>query len=336
MNPLFDNTSGPRKPKDPGYVLARQTKIVEPLKNYSGSEEETPKDPNQKAAIELIHKKLDAIYEDEPDAKEEIKEAEAAPKRSAHQQVMHELSNSGMSLAEIQKAWHEYYANLDNKGKHEVWREFYANSNGQPTPAGTAYKKAANKHTAAVAEHKQQATQKAEAIEPQPELQLHPTAETDNQHRVVVAEHQTMTEAPVADKNPVKSTRAKRGANALRKHVVEKVKLSAAQQEKAKQHAHSLLFGIGSGALVIVIFLFSFFNEMIIAPFIQPSRAVSETPIILTSNSVAVSENPEVIIPKINVQIPVDYTQKSVQEDDFQASLENGIVHYASINMPGE
>jgi len=62
---------------------------------------------------------------------------------------------------------------------------------------------------------------------------------------------------------------------------------------------HSLLFGLGVGGMVLVIFLFSFFNERFIAPFIQPSRVATGTPIIATAASI--SSAPEIIIPKINV-----------------------------------
>jgi len=87
---------------------------------------------------------------------------------------------------------------------------------------------------------------------------------------------------------------------------------------------------------VLVIFLFSFFNEVIIAPFIQPSRVAAATPIIVDANTVAPSANPEVIIPKINVEIPVSYSQTSTNESAIETALEDGIVHYPTTVKPGE
>jgi sortase A len=96
----------------------------------------------------------------------------------------------------------------------------------------------------------------------------------------------------------------------------------------------SLLFGFGIGSIVVLVFLFSFFNERFIAPFIQPSRNVTNTPII---NDVGeIGPNPEVIIPKINVEIPVVYGVNTISEDDVQKALEGGVVHYADTAVPGQ
>src|SRR5687768_8884580 len=82
----------------------------------------------QAESTEVIRRKLDKLYQNEPDAKEEIEEVERMRPAgmSKHQRYMQELSGSGKSLAEIQTAWHEYYASLPDKEKHEVWQEFYA------------------------------------------------------------------------------------------------------------------------------------------------------------------------------------------------------------------
>ena len=104
---------------------------------------------------------------------------------------------------------------------------------------------------------------------------------------------------------------------------------------KAKQHFQSLLFGVGMGSLVVLILLFSFFNDRFVAPFITPSKAVSNTPLLIDSNG-AVGPEPKVIIPKINVEIPVVYDEPSIEEHAIQAALERGVVHYATTPNPGE
>ncbi|MGH7157347.1 MAG: sortase [Candidatus Saccharimonadales bacterium] len=125
-----------------------------------------------------------------------------------------------------------------------------------------------------------------------------------------------------AAKRPVrKATRTHTPAHQRRQHA------------KPVQALHSLLFGLGIGSLVIIIFLFSFFNERIIAPFIQPSRNVTNIPIITTS---AVSPDPLVIIPKINVEIPVVYDVRTVGEASVDLGLERGVVHYADTALPGQ
>ena len=104
---------------------------------------------------------------------------------------------------------------------------------------------------------------------------------------------------------------------------------------KKQHHFQSLLFGLGMGLLVVGIFMFGFFNEKFIAPLITPSRTVASTQIIVDPNSnIAVDPAPKIIIPKINLEIPVVYGT-STEEKAIQAGLENGAVHYATSPTPG-
>lgn len=103
-----------------------------------------------------------------------------------------------------------------------------------------------------------------------------------------------------------------------------------------KHHLQSLLFGLGMGSFVLLIFMFSFFNERIIAPFITPAKAVSATPIIIDPTGSTVGPEPKIIIPKINVEIPIDFEEPTINEDAIQRSLEKGVVHYPTTSNPGE
>lgn len=97
---------------------------------------------------------------------------------------------------------------------------------------------------------------------------------------------------------------------------------------------HSLMVGLGAGVVAVLILLFGFFNERFIAPFIQPSRAITNTPLI--NEGQLVGSDPEIIIPKINVEIPVVYGLTSISESAIQTALENGVVHYADTAQPGQ
>ena len=118
----------------------------------------------------------------------------------------------------------------------------------------------------------------------------------------------------------------------LHTHVLKNV--AKARGYKPPKHVQSLLFGLAAGAGALMIVLFSFFNERIIAPFIQPSRNVTNIPLI--SDAAAVGAAPEIIIPKINVQIPVVYDEPSIEEAAIQKALENGVVRYGDTALPGE
>ena len=113
-------------------------------------------------------------------------------------------------------------------------------------------------------------------------------------------------------------------------------KVTAGGKLEAKHHIQSLLFGLSMGAVVLLVFLFSFFNEVIIAPFIQPARTSAATPIILSSDAAPATAQPEVIIPKINVEIPTDFSVTSTDESQIETALDSGVVHYPTTVHPGE
>lgn len=312
MNPLFpDNPQqqgNPGSSSEPsGYALPPKSNTIQPLAAAQ------PPQPGADTAADVIRQKLAAIYADEPNAAQEATEAEVVQPRSKHQEFMHRLSTSGKSLAEIQTEWHNYYVALPDAEKHQVWQEFYA------------YNDQNRSHEI------QQAT--PFSYKPHAPTPAQPSpydAVQSNGSGIVVADH-TPVEATNDAKNSSEDKRSpKQIKDAIRGKVGSRSKISA------KQNFQSLLFGIGTGLVVIVIFLFGFFNEVVIAPFIQPNRSASATPIIVDPSSVAVSDKPQIIIPKINVQIPVDYSQTTINETAIENALEDGIVHYPTTERPGE
>jgi len=102
------------------------------------------------------------------------------------------------------------------------------------------------------------------------------------------------------------------------------------------QNIKSLIFGASVGCIVVVFLLFGFFNERFIAPFITPSRSVSATPIVIDPSSLTAGPDPLLIIPKINVEIPVVYDVTTIEESTVQEGLERGVVKYANTSNPGE
>ncbi|RTK94694.1 sortase [Candidatus Saccharibacteria bacterium] len=256
-------------------------------------------------AVNLIRQKIDSMYDAEPSAKEEKAEVthlDHPP--SKHQAFMKDLTASGKSLAEIQTAWHNYYVALPDDEKHAVWQEFYAEHDKQ--------KKTAEKPKATAIPEQDIAQNKYAG----------PSVHTVSSHADHVAKH---PKKPVGTKTVAQ----------VKEQLLSKAAGNASKKLKAKQHFQSLLFGVGMGSLVVLVLLFGFFNDRFIAPFITPSRSVSSTPILIDSNT-AVGPEPKVIIPKINVEIPVVYDEPSIQEDAIQAALERGVVHYATTPDPGQ
>lgn len=284
------------------------------------------------AAADLIRRKVAAAYGTEPDAQEELNEVSHMVKpMSRHQEFMQNLKATGKSLVEIQAAWHAYYAGLSDAEKHEVWQEFYSNQHQAATPAQQEiHKQEVARPVAATPQVKpaiipSAATPAATAVTPQPA----PGAASG-----VVQSSGAMAPAdPQVDPKPTKGAAQPSVAD-----IKERIRntVSAGGKLKPKHHLQSLGFGLACGTVVLVIFLFSFFNEVFLAPFIQPSRRVSETPVIVDPASTIVSKDPKVIIPKINVEIPVDYSQTTTDEKAIETALDSAVVHYPTTVRPGQ
>lgn len=146
---------------------------------------------------------------------------------------------------------------------------------------------------------------------------------------------QTKTVVTQPDMTPVEASPEPTSRN-LRHVRQQLIKATGSSRGKAKEHLRSLGFGLACGFVALVIFLFGFFNERFIAPFITPSKDVSNAPIIIDANTVVAGKEPLITIPKLNIQVPVVYTEPSIDEKAVQKALEEGVLHYATTSNPGE
>lgn len=326
------------------------------------AETERQQHTSSQAAVDLIRQKLHAIYQEEPDAKQELAEAEAplAPgqQHSRHQQFMQSLHASGKPMSQIQAEWHQYYQQLPDDEKREVWQEFYSQSSQtkqrtariqpqyhyQPQPDTSTYALPSSDNAPVAASAP--ATQPLQSAQPTvtvgaPNNPLYNSplsapmgqAEADS-HPDLAKAGDTPLSLPDAEHPTSVAATGTRPVGAIRDHIRKTARSRGAV--RAKHHLQSLLFGLGFGGLVVVFVLFSFFNEVVIAPFVQPSRKVSATPLIVDSNGTAASDKNEVIIPKINVQIPLDFSAKTTDEKEFEAALDKGVSHYPTTALPGQ
>ncbi|MFZ1323742.1 MAG: sortase [Candidatus Saccharimonadales bacterium] len=140
-------------------------------------------------------------------------------------------------------------------------------------------------------------------------------------------------EPATAARAPKKSAAAPQSVADIKTQILGRIRGRGKLSHKA--HLKSLAFGLGMGGLVVTVLLFGFFNERFIAPFITPSRNVSSTPLIMDAGK-AVGTESKIIIPKINVEVPVVYDVVTVEEKAVQSGLERGVVHYATTSNPGE
>ncbi|MEI7632415.1 MAG: sortase [bacterium] len=157
-----------------------------------------------------------------------------------------------------------------------------------------------------------------------------------NQHQTPVKHRQDInTNATAHHKNTTLHQAQKtdtRTVADIKNQVISKI--SAGGKLKAKHHIQSLLFGIGMASLFAFVLLFSFFNERFIAPFVSPSKSVTATPIV--GSNTAISDEPKIIIPKINLEVPVVFDLNTTDEKSVQNGLEKGVVHYSTSPFPGQ
>lgn len=306
---LAEKVKGPESPKERVLTLD-EPESAQPKDIFAALDEPQPKSHHKElgnegvvnagkkseqkeanSAADLIRKKLNRLYKDEPDAATEAAEAIVAGKhRSKHQEFMYQLTVSGKSLAEIQTEWHNYYVALPDDDKHDVWQEFYKDQS-----TASAY----NKNTAIIPK----------------------------------SEQKSQKSTPKKASAPKSQARRPRTNDDVKTQIMDRV--SANGKLKPIDHFKSLLFGVGMAAVIGLAATFVFFNEVFVAPFISPSRTVSATPIIGDANA-PVGPEPKIIVPKINLEVPVVYDLGSVAENDVQDALEDGVVHYATSPEPGE
>ncbi len=278
---------------DISELLAKTNELMDDKQEATEVITELDKNPGTNPAAELIRAKLNSLYGDEPEAKEELAEAKAAgPHRSKHQKYIYDLNNSGKSIAEIQVEWHAYYGSLPDREKHKVWQEFYE-------------------------EHSRIKANRAEAA----------SQSNKPDSRAAGTVH-----SPSKDKSVTRGNSSNLTVAELKSRIIQNT--TGGKKLSKKQHLKSLGFGFGVGVFALILVSFSFFNERIVAPFISPSRSVSATPIIGVNGTIGTEA--KIIIPKINLEVPVVYGLGTNEENAVQAALENGVVHYEGTPNPGE
>jgi sortase A len=155
--------------------------------------------------------------------------------------------------------------------------------------------------------------------------QLH--AERQKLHGSQATEAQAQSEV-VAGADPA-AVRKKKIAQ-LKEDITSTVK-SHAKKARRSHHFVPIASALGVG----IVFLFLQFNSILIAQvkaYVSPGAITNEAVLIGPNTTVSVGPEPKLIIPKINVEVPVDYSVTDLSEGDIQNSLRDGATHY---QLPG-
>lgn len=115
----------------------------------------------------------------------------------------------------------------------------------------------------------------------------------------------------------------------LRSQLVEKVKASATTARKSRHFVPII-----SGLAVLLIFAFVQYNSAVFAyakAYVSPGNIDPQNIIVDPNLSLAVSKDPRLIIPKINVDVKVDYDAKNDSDSQLKA-METGVAYFG---VPG-
>jgi len=122
----------------------------------------------------------------------------------------------------------------------------------------------------------------------------------------------------------------------LREKLIGRVQESA---QKARKSRHFV--PIFAASLVVLLFAFLQYNQVIfgaVAAYVSPGSIDVQNIVVDPSNDVAVSDEPRLIIPKINVDVPVAYDVGNDYDSQMKA-METGVAHFAipgASSHPGE
>jgi sortase A len=143
------------------------------------------------------------------------------------------------------------------------------------------------------------------------------------------ARNNTVGTAPAATPQPQETLSRDEALYDLRSKVINSIRTGA---QKARKSRHFI--PIAAAACVVLVFLFLQYNRVIFAnveAYISPGNIDPANIIVDPSTDIAVSSDPKLIIPKINVDVPVDYTAKSDYDSQMKA-MENGVAYFG---IPG-
>ena len=125
----------------------------------------------------------------------------------------------------------------------------------------------------------------------------------------------------------------------LKADLIDKVK-ERAKRARASHHFVPIVSALG----VIAVFTFLQYNRVVMAQisaYVSPGTTISSSDTVLvdpTANA-NVGPEPRLIIPKINVDVPVVYDVSSTDDAPVQAALTRGVVHYnltGASSLPGQ
>ena len=141
---------------------------------------------------------------------------------------------------------------------------------------------------------------------------------------------------PEVVENLTEEQKKERALAQLRKNIAQKAR---ERTQKIRKSRHFV--PIFSVMVVVLLFVFLQYNRLIFATveaYVSPGNATAEETIQTPNSTVAVGSQPKLIIPKINVDVPVVYGVGNDAASQLKA-MENGVAHFAipgANSVPGQ
>ncbi|HSX28884.1 MAG TPA: sortase [Candidatus Saccharimonadales bacterium] len=262
---------------------------------------------HQQAAADYLRQQVAQIYGDDDTQTPEVKTTLEQPAQHA-------------STAAPQTYAHTYQAEskpYDWQTYHTAWQNYY--------------RQYYERYYLQQASQQRQIAAPAESAAPQPAQ----TAEAKPQP-IQSNPYETISQTLGGSVTPEATTGNQKAVQALKTKLLGTVG-ERAKKAKASPHFMPLITAIVVGLL----FLFLQFNRTLVAQakyFISPGTLTNDSSsIIINPSTVAsVGQDPRIIIPKINVDVPVVYDEPSYDDKKIQKALQRGVVHYGTSAVPGQ
>ena len=299
----------------------------------------------QDEALKLIKARIDELYDQQPQP--------AQPTARSSAKLVDRFWQSHRDHPDKSVAWQAFYEGLDNKEKQLLWDEHHAINADTSTPSTT------QDTPHALPEHSVQP--RIEPVDkeddlhvkktvygqfvipgqefqpsnrlPEPEPEPAPLDPVDAQaeHSQNLEPEPALGNKRIPDKESLLATKEKLIANMRRQRLPRHITGSRSR----KRHWGPLFISITVGVLI----LFAQYNQVIFAlakQYVSPGDSLRSPVIIDPNASIEVGPESRIIIPKINVDVPVVYNLGTRDEATIQNALEDGVVHYHQTSLPGQ
>lgn len=292
-----------------------QTNNRAPKPNSWSSQASSPNDTPkpQQAAADVIRSKISSIYAHDPSANQTLQPAEPVvePKASST-----ETKKDNIAQPDIDVNPYERTHAPNPQPQLEQWRHYHSAWQNYYQKYYEGY------YTHHLRQTEQQLKTKY-ANQPAPT----PTGSNIPPNQPIGSDTQDST-----DHGPTKGE----AMYQLRQKLRQKIYDSAHKVRKSRHFVP-----IVAGLVVVVIFLFLQYNRVLIAnvkAYISPGNIEPQNIVVDPTASVSVGLDPKLIIPKINVNVPVVYNVGNDQTSQL-AAMTRGVAHFAipgASSVPGQ